>query len=299
MFASRTDSFLSNVTTGFYKGVYIMKLKKIIIAIGLGACLLMTGCGSTGQSSSSASGSSTSSSSSRSDIQKIKDAGVLKVGVKVDVPKYGYKNPDTGEIEGLEVDLAKQVAKKILGDESKVEFQGVTAKTRGPLLDNGEVDMVAATFTITEERKKSYNFSDPYLTDGIGLLVKKDAGYTSLKDLNGKTIGVAQSSTTKKSLEEEASKQGITLKFSELSSYPEIKSALDSKRVDCFAVDASILNGYVDDSTVILDDRYNPQEYGIASKLDNKELADTINEVVNDMKSSGQMDELIQKWGIK
>ena len=44
MFASRTDSFLSNVTTGFYKGVYIMKLKKIIIAIGLGACLLMTGC---------------------------------------------------------------------------------------------------------------------------------------------------------------------------------------------------------------------------------------------------------------
>ena len=49
----------------------------------------------------------------------------------------------------------------------------------------------------------------------------------------------------------------------------------------------------------ILDDRYNPQEYGIASKLDNKDLAEVINGVVNDMKSSGQMDELIQKWGIK
>lgn len=277
-----------------------MKLKKIIVAIGLGACLLMTGCGSTAQSSSSSSGSSSSAATADGGaIQKIKDAGVLKVGVKVDVPKYGYKNPDSGEIEGFEIDLAKQVAKKILGDESKVELQGVTAKTRGPLLDNGEIDMVAATFTITEERKKSYNFSDPYFTDGVGLLVKKDAGYSCLKDLDGKTIGVAQSSTTKKALEEEADKQGIKLKFSELASYPEIKSALDSKRVDCFAVDASILNGYVDDSSVILDDRYNPQEYGIASKLDNKDLAEVINGVVNDMKSSGQMDELIQKWGIK
>lgn len=276
-----------------------MKLRKLIIALGLGACMLMTGCGGAETSTASGSADTSTASSDGSDIQKIKDNGVLKVGVKVDVPKYGYKNPDTGEIEGFEVDLSKQVAKKILGDENKIELQGVTAKTRGPLLDNGEIDMVAATFTITEERKKSYNFSDPYFTDGVGLLVKKDAGYSCLKDLDGKTIGVAQSSTTKKALEEEATKQGIKLKFSELASYPEIKSALDSKRVDCFAVDASILNGYVDDSSVILDDRYNPQEYGIASKLDNKDLAEVINGVVNDMKSSGQMDELIQKWGIK
>lgn len=277
-----------------------MKLKKLIIALGLGVCMLMTGCGgSGGATASSGSDSKAASSSEGADIQKIKDNGVLKVGVKVDVPKYGYKNPETGEIEGFEIDLAKQVAKKILGDENKVELQGVTAKTRGPLLDNGEIDMVAATFTITEERKKSYNFSEPYLKDGVGLLVKKDAGYSSLKDLDGKTIGVAQSSTTRKALEEEASKQSITLNFSEFSSYPEIKAALDSKRVDCFAVDASILNGYVDDSSVILDDRYNPQEYGIASKLDNTELAKEINEVVNEMKSSGEIDKLVEKWGIK
>ena len=276
-----------------------MKLRKLIIALGLGACMLMTGCGGAETSTASGSADTSTASSDGSDIQKIKDNGVLKAGVKVDVPKYGYKNPDTGEIEGFEVDLSKQVAKKILGDENKIELQGVTAKTRGPLLDNGEIDMVAATFTITEERKKSYNFSDPYLTDGVGLLVKKDAGYSNLKDLDGKTIGVAQSSTTRKALEEEAANQGIALNFSEFSSYPEIKAALDSKRVDCFAVDASILNGYVDDSSVILDDRYNPQEYGIASKLDNTALAEEINEVVNDMKTSGEIDKLIEKWGIK
>jgi putative glutamine transport system substrate-binding protein len=265
-----------------------MKFRKVLIALGIGLCMMMAGCGSDSGSSSSNKG-----------IESIKDRGVLKVGVKVDVPKFGYKNAQSGVIEGFEVDLSKQVAKKIFGDESKIELQGVTAKTRGPLLDNGEIDMVAATFTITEERKNSYNFSDPYLTDGVGLLVKKSTGVSSLKDLNGKTIGVAQSSTTKVALEDEAKKQGTTLKFSEFGSYPEINAALDSGRVDCFAVDASILNGYVDDSSVILGDRFNPQEYGIASKKDNTELAKLINEVVNDMKNSGEMDKLIQKWEIK
>ncbi|OOM10995.1 transporter substrate-binding domain-containing protein [Clostridium saccharobutylicum] len=272
-----------------------MKFKKVLVALSLSvSMIMMVGCGSASTGSQGA-----SSGSEAKDIQAIKDRGVLKVGVKVDVPKFGYKNPDTGEIEGFEVDLSKQIAKKILGDENKVEFQGVTAKTRGPLLDNGEVDMVAATFTITDERKKSYNFSDSYLTDGVGLLVKKSLGASSLKDLDGKTIGVAQSSTTKAALEKEAAKQNIKLKFSELGSYPEIKAALDSGRVDCFAVDASILNGYADDSTEILSDRYDPQEYGIASKKDNTELAKEINEVVDDMKTSGEMDKLITKWDIK
>ncbi|WP_297428751.1 transporter substrate-binding domain-containing protein [Clostridium sp.] len=272
-----------------------MKLRKVFLALGLGICIMMAGCSSAPSTQSSTGANTTEA----KEIQAIKDRGVLKVGVKVDVPKYGYKNPKTGEMEGLEIDLSKAIAKKILGDENKVEFQGVTAKTRGPLLDNGEIDMVAATFTITDERKKSYNFSDPYVKDGIGLLVKKSLGASSLKDLNGKTIGVAQSSTTKDALQKEAEKQGITLKFSELGGYPELKTALDSGRIDCFAVDASILNGYVDDSTVILDDRYNPQEYGIASKKDNTELAKVINEVINDMKSSGELDKLIKKWDIK
>lgn len=280
-----------------------MRFQKILVVLGLGICIIMTGCGSGGNSSNGSktdkTKTGTEASSESKEVQAIKDRGVLRVGVKVDVPKFGYKNPSSGEIEGFEIDLSKQIAKKILGDESKVELQGVTAKTRGPLLDNGEIDMVAATFTITEERKKSYNFSDSYLKDGIGLLVKRDSGVKTLKDLDGKTIGVAQSATTKKALEELSAKDGITLKFSEFGSYPEIKAALDSGRVNCFAVDASILNGYLDDTSIILDDRYNPQEYGIATKKDNTELAKIINEVISEMKSSGEMDKLIKKWEIK
>lgn len=264
-----------------------MKFKKSILTVLMSSVLLMSGCSSGGGSSST------------DEIQKIKDRGVLRIGTKVDVPKFGYKDPATNEVDGLEIDIARAIAKKILGDESKIETQAVAAKTRGPLLDNGEVDLVIATFTITEERKESYNFSDAYFTDGVALLVKKDEGYNTLKDLDGKTIGVSQSSTTKDSLLKEAEGLGITLKFSEYATYPEIKAALDSGRVDCFSVDSAILTGYLDDSTIILDDRYNPQEYGIASKKSNESLAKVVNEVINEMKESGELDKLIEKWEIR
>jgi putative glutamine transport system substrate-binding protein len=230
------------------------------------------------------------------DIKAIKERGVLKVGVKVDVPKFGYRDPKTQKIDGFEVDIARTIAKKIFGNKNKIDLQAVNAKTRGPLLDNGEVDLVIATFTITDERKKSYNFSDPYFTDGVGLLVKKASKIKGLKDLNGKKIGVAQSATSKAAIQVEADKLGIKVEFSEFATYPEIKAALDSGRVDCFSVDGSILNGYLDRSTVILPDRFSPQNYGVASKKGNDGLAQLVNETINEMKTSGQIDKLIKKW---
>ncbi len=80
------------------------------------------------------------------------------------------QNTATGEYEGFEDDLAYNIAGEIFGctpeeakDKKLVEFQGVTAKTRGPLLENGEIDLVIATFTITDERKETYNFSHSVL----------------------------------------------------------------------------------------------------------------------------------------
>lgn len=269
-----------------------MKKLRVIIGLLLAVTIIaLTGCSSSSQKSDS--------SSSGADIKAIKDRGTLKVGVKVDVPKFGYKDPKTSKIEGFEIDLSKAVAKKILGDENKIQFEAVTAKTRGPLLDSGDVDMIAATFTITDERKKSYNFSQPYFKDSVGLMVKKNSGIKDLKGLNGKTIGVAQSATSKQAIQDAAKKVGSDVKFLEFSSYPEIKAALDSGRVDCFSVDGSILYGYLDSSTVILNERFTPQEYGIASKKGNDELAKTINDTISEMKKSGELDKLIKKWGIQ
>lgn len=107
-----------------------MKKAGIVLTSLLLVLGLVTGCGSTAPT----------------DVKAIKDRGVLKVGVKVDVPKFGYKDPKTEKVEGFEIDLANVISKKIIGTE-KIETTAVTAKTRGPLLDSGDVDMDISTFT--------------------------------------------------------------------------------------------------------------------------------------------------------
>jgi putative glutamine transport system substrate-binding protein len=226
----------------------------------------------------------------------IKKAGVLKVGVKSDVPGFGFLNTSTNEYEGLEIEIAKLLAGEILGDPGKIKFEPVTAKTRGPLLDNGELDMIIATFTITDERRLTYNFSTPYYTDAVGMLVKKASGIASLADLNGKTVGVAQSATSKDAIDAAAKAIGVTLNFAEFATYPEIKAALDSGRVDVFSVDKSILNGYLDAETTILPDEFSPQPYGVATKLSNKELADYVDGLIKKWLNDGTISALINQF---
>ncbi len=231
-------------------------------------------------------------------LASIKKAGVLKVGVKEDVPHFGYLNPSTNVHEGFEIELAKAVAKKILGDENKIAFTGVTAKTRGPLLETGEIDMVCATFTVTDERRKTYDFSTIYYTDAVQVMVKKAAGFTSFKDLNGKTIGVAQSATTKKSLDAGAAQMGVAVKYAEFPTYPNIKAALDSGRVDAFSVDRAILLGYMDDTVTLLPERFAEQPYGAALKKGNSALLEVVNGVIDDLQKSGELSKMLERNGL-
>lgn len=275
-------------------------MKKLIALLLITVLLLsFAGCGNTAKPAPAPSGSEPAGNALPAQLQTIVDRGVLRVGTKVDVPHFGYQNADTNEVEGAEVDIARAIAKRLLGDENAIETQGVTAQTRGPLLDNGEVDIIIATFTITEERKQSFNFTVPYFVDEIGFLVKKSLGATDIKSLDGKLIGVAQSATTKAALEEKASELGISFKFSEFASYPELNTALGSGRIDAFSVDKSILLGYVNETSEILEEGFKPQEYGIACKLDNKDLAAYLDEAIEEMKADGTLDTIFEKWGLK
>lgn len=242
------------------------------------------------------------------DVQKIIDRGVLKVGCKSDIPNFSLQNTATGEYEGFEDDLAYTIAGEIFGcsmEEAKekklVEFQGVTAKTRGPLLENGEIDLVIATFTITDERKETYNFTTPYYTDAVGLLVNKDSGIGSIEDLDGKIIGVAQSSTSKDGFEAYVAEKGISVKpeFQEFDGYPALAQALATNQIDCFSVDRAILSGYVNDSNMLLDDRFAEQDYGIASAKENTGLADLVESKVTSMLDDGSMKALQDQWNLQ
>lgn len=226
------------------------------------------------------------------------DSNILRVGTKIDVPQFGYQSPKTGEIEGFEVDIAHELAARIKGDPDNLQVTGVNVSTRGIMLDNNTLDATLATFTITEARKKSYNFSQPYFTDYIGILVKKDSGITELSQLDGKTIGVAVSATTRDKLTDAGNEIGISMDFAEYATYPEIKIALVTRRVDAFSVDRSILMGYLDDSTVLIDAQFAPQDYGVACKKSNTELAAQIDGVISDMKENGTLASLERKWGL-
>lgn len=289
---------------GLYQNQEEMNMKKKIVALILATMMVlsMTACGSKEESAGESAGKVDSG------VQEIIDRGVLKVGCKSDIPKFSLQNTETGEYEGFEDDVAYEIAGEIFGctaDEAKekdlVEFQGVTAKTRGPLLENGEIDLVIATFTITDERKETYNFSTPYYTDAVGLLVNKDAGIDSIEDLDGKIIGVAQSSTTKDGFEAYVKENGydVTPEFQEFDGYPALAQALATKQIDCFSVDRAILAGYINDSNMILEDRFAEQDYGVASAKENTELAELVEEKVTSMLEDGSMKALQEEWGLQ
>ena len=229
-------------------------------------------------------------------VQAIIERGVLRVGVKQDVPNFGYKNPDSGEFEGLEIDIARKIADELGVD---IEFTPVTAQTRGPLLDNGQVDLVIATFTITEERKLLYNFTTPYYTDAVGFLVNKDSGIKTFTDLNGKTIGVAQGSITRTLISELADKYGIAVNFAELGSYPELSVSLRAHRTDAFSVDQSILSGYIGSKSELMDFSFSASDYGIVTKLYNKDLNNYLNSLVEKWTSDGSLQAIYDANGLE
>ena len=252
-------------------------------------------------------GGSSNSGSSDSKVETIKSRGKLKCGVKKDVVGYGLLNTSTNTYEGMEIDLCYQVAAKVFGcsyDEAKskdlCEFTDVTPKTRGPLIDNDQLDLICATYTITDVRKKSWDFTDPYRTDHVGILIKKGS-MSSMADLDGKHIGVSQGSTTKDAITKMLADNGfsVTPQFDEYPDYPSINSALDAGQIDAFAMDRSTLKTYTTDDKELLQPEieFGAQDYGIATKK-GCDLSEVTEAVVKDVTSNGWIDEEIKTWGL-
>ena len=240
---------------------------------------------------------STSDAQLEAGVQEIVDRGVLRVGVKQDLPNFGYRDPESNQYTGMEVEIAKKVAAELGVD---IEFTPVTAQTRGALLDNGQLDMVIATFTITEERKELYNFTTPYYTDAVGFLVRKDSNIqSSWEALDGLTIGVTQGSIQWGLLEEIAAEKGIELNFRELGSNSEVVVALAAHRVDAFSIDQSILSAFLGKTNELLDLQYQPSEYGIVTKKSNKDLAKYLDGLVQGWTEDGSLQAIYDDFDLK
>ncbi len=279
--------------------------RQFVQVFGAAAAVLGTGALAGCNSDPAASGSGDASSK----VEAIKARGKLNCGVKADVLGYGYLNTETGEYEGLEIDLCYQIAAAVFGvsyEEAKeqglCEFTTVTPKTRGPLIDNDSLDIVCATYTITPERQEDWDFSDPYRVDHVGVMIMKDSGMEKLADLDGKLIGVSQGSTTKDAVTAAVAEEGVELtdgNFNEYPDYPSINSALESGNIDAFAMDRSTLNTYMNDQKELLEPEveFGEQEYGIATKK-GSDLSEVVNDKVNELLDNGWLEEEATTWNL-
>ncbi len=285
------------------------------------ALTALTACGGSASSSvaastasSAASGSAAASSGAVSaDVQAIIDRGVLKVGVKNAVKGFSFQDTLTGEYTGLEDSLAEMIAEHLGVD---VEFTTVTAATRGELLDSGDIDCVLATFTITDERRKSWDFSTPYYTDYVSVLVEDSSGIKALADLKDKVVGVSSGSTSARALVQEMIDEGVItgegfsadtfnadtwkdgISFRQYDDYPAISTALSAGEVNGFCVDKSILAIYKTEGRSYIDAEFSPQEYGVATKKGSGFSA-LCDELVSGWLSDGTIDGLIKENGLE
>ena len=280
------------------------------------ALTALTACGGSvaaSTASSAASGSVAASSGAVSaDVQAIIDRGVLKVGVKNAVKGFSFQDTLTGEYTGLEDSLAEMIAEHLGVD---VEFTTVTAATRGELLDSGDIDCVLATFTITDERRKSWDFSTPYYTDYVSVLVEDSSGIKALADLKDKVVGVSSGSTSARALVQEMIDEGVItgegfnadtfnadtwkdgISFRQYDDYPAISTALSAGEVNGFCVDKSILAIYKTEGRSYIDAEFSPQEYGVATKKGSGFSA-LCDELVSGWLSDGTIDGLIKENGL-
>lgn len=228
-------------------------------------------------------------------LSKIMQRGKLIVGVKYDTKPFGYLN-DKKELVGFDIDLAKYIAKAILGSEDKVEFKQVTSSSRILELNSNEIDMAIATMTVTPQRKHIIDFSRPYYMAGQAILVPKKSDITSISDLNGKKVIVVYGSTAEDNIRLIAPDAKIVGFRTYTSAYSAIKQGL----ADAVMADDTILMGFAesDNSLKLLPRRYTKEPYAIGFKKEEASLRleKKVDFIIERMLRSGDLARLKNKW---
>jgi glutamate transport system substrate-binding protein len=216
-----------------------------------------------------------------STMERLSKAGAIKVGIKFDQPGIGNKNPTNNQYEGFDVEIAKIIAGQLGLTPDKVQFSEAVSKNREPFIQTGNVDIVVASYSITDKRKKIVSFAGPYYVTGQDLLIRK-ADQDKIKgpnDLAGKKVCSVTGSTPLANIEENY-KQAKTVPFS---TYTECVDQLTTNQVDAVTTDGAILLGYAakDPANLqVVGKPFSTEKYGIGLKKDDKAFRDFINDAL-------------------
>ena len=215
------------------------------------------------------------------------ESGNLIVGIKFDQPGLGLRNPD-GTFSGFDVEVAKYVAGQLGVDEANIEFKESPSAQRETLIQNGEVDYIVATYSITDTRKEKVGFAGPYFVAGQSLLVREDntdiTGADSLN--NGKRLCSVTGSTPAQNIADEY--PGVQLQ--PFDTYSACVEALRNGTVDAVTTDDIILAGYAAQSPgqfKVVGEPFTTENYGIGLNKDDTDGRNKINDAIEEMVSSG------------
>ena len=215
------------------------------------------------------------------------------VGFDAEFPPYGFLDAKSGEHKGFDLDLAAEVCKR---NGWTLVKKPIDWAAKDSELNAGTIDCIWNGFTITDERKDLYTWTEPYVSNLQQVLVKKDSGITKLADLKGKVI-VAQDGSSgvgaiKDYLKEQKEKDA-TFVEKELKLVPDYNTAstmLESGAVDAIALDSAVAEGLMKKSNgkfVILAENLVNEKFGVGFKKGNTELRDTVQKTLKEMVTDG------------
>ncbi|MER5865306.1 glutamate ABC transporter substrate-binding protein [Kitasatospora sp. NPDC002040] len=231
-------------------------------------------------------------------VQEIRSrpGATLVVGVDQNSYNWGFRNPQSGQLEGFDIELARAIAKTVLGDPNKVTFRTVTTAKRIEAIRNGTVDMVVRTMTINCDRRKDIAFSAPYFSTGQRLVVpRSDKSATVAEGLRGKRACAAQQSSS----ETELKKPGYAT-----SSVTIVENQLDCLvlqqlgKVDATLTDSSLAAAQAaQDPTVrLVDENIIPAKLGIGLKQEDTDLTALVNQILLDYQANGGWQAAYNRW---
>jgi glutamate transport system substrate-binding protein len=280
-----------------------MRITRVAAVAAVAALALgLTACG--GDDGGEGTGAGSKSFAAGSTMEKLNKAQKIKVGTKFDQPGFGQKGL-SGKPEGFDVEIAKIIVKELGIPEDKIEWVETPSKVREDVIVNGTVDLVAATYTIKDERKEKISFAGPYYEAGQNIMVRKDdtaiTGPDSFKDGTKKVCSVT-GSTPAEEIKKHVKDVGSQLVL--FDTYDKCRDALKGKQVDAVTTDNVILLGYIakdEASFKMATDNFTKEPYGIGVKKDDTAFRTFINDLLEKIFTDGRWksawDETAGKFG--
>ena len=223
------------------------------------------------------------------------DGKTITVGIKFDQPGLGQKTPQG--YAGFDVDVATYVAKKLGYNADQIEWKEAKSADRETMLQRGDVDFIAATYSITPERQEKVDFAGPYLLAHQDVLVRSDDNsIKSPADLNNKKLCSVTGSTSAQNVKEKLAPKADLQQYP---TYSACLSGLQNKAIDALTTDDSILAGYAAQSQFkgkfkLGGFKMTNENYGIGVKK-GSDLKDKINKALEDMVSDKSWDAAVKK----